>query len=531
MKPFSFLLLISFCFYQCSNPSPPASTNDNIESSSSAATSKKTSMTEVPLTKINRSDIHLKILTQRTAAFKEKFGTFHEHIPYAMFFNDQFYFIVAKGNWSEENWIGKEWNDQKRVPETIGSYKMGLVNENNDLIIPTEYDKIYTVGGVAPNLIEVELDGKLGAYDINGKQLLTAEFDAIYPYTNAKNAWVQVRKGDRFGWLSTSGVFSMDPESHYNKGLFKAQPVASLLTNWSFDSKKETLIPIFKAQVSPEQYQTELEGLLILPSYLYQLDLVPEFRTQWAPFSSGNGDTEAKIQTARKTGNNQTIVSAFQQYFADPRGYFEEQSDVITLDQNMKKIDKISIKKSELQGPCSDDIRFRFIDDNILEVATMQTTNHPVYTMMTSYEYHAIGQDGRITPIEIEGLYKFTQMIKISDFYFKGCFSRHLTDEEIAAQNEDDYINFATSEHLSIEDLDVMRNEIYARHGYRFKSQKWQDYFGKNPWYKAQFDNVDDQLSEIEKHNITAILNQKKKMEGNEAEFVNTTYVTFVVAG
>ena len=89
----------------------------------------------------------------------------------------------------------------------------------------------------------------------------------------------------------------------------------------------------------------------------------------------------------------------------------------------------------------------------------------------------------------------------------------------------------AKSEHLTIEDLDLMRNEIYAIHGYTFKSKKWQDYFGKQAWYKAQFDNVDDQLTEIEKHNITVILNQKKKMKGNEATFTKTSYEPYNAAG
>ncbi|MFY0602126.1 MAG: YARHG domain-containing protein [Cyclobacteriaceae bacterium] len=56
------------------------------------------------------------------------------------------------------------------------------------------------------------------------------------------------------------------------------------------------------------------------------------------------------------------------------------------------------------------------------------------------------------------------------------------------------------------EDLDIMRNEIFADHGYIFKTEKWVKYFSKQPWYTPSFDNVDSKLSMIEKINIKTIL-------------------------
>lgn len=524
------LLLISFYFYQCASTETSQEAPFQTTSADSIQFSKENTAPTIKLVETQRSNINLKTIAARTAAFEKQFGAFHQHIPYTMFINNQLYFIVATGDWKEDNWRD---SNQNAAPK--GSYKVGLVNELNETIIPIKYDKIYNMGGVAPNLMEVEVDGKLGAYDIVGNELLKAEFDGIYPCNNVKNAWVQVRKGDLFGWLRTSGEVSLDTMSHYNKALFKAQSVANLLTNWSFDSNSETLIPIFKTQRTfQKDSRVQQEALLVLPSYLYQLGLVPEFRTEWSPFvrnGPGNGETTATIETARKTGNNQTVISAFKQYIADPRGYYEERNDIITVNEKMEKIDVLSIEHYGIQGPCSPDIRFRFIDDNTLEVMMIKAAHHPTYTMMTTYTYHHISANGKISSIDVKGLYPFTRILKITDFYFKGCFSRDLTEEERATVKEDDYLNFANLEHLTIDDLDVMRNEIYAAHGYIFTKKKWQDYFAKQAWYTPQFKNVDDQLSEIEKHNIRAILNQKKKMEGHEAEFINTTYGVFVAAG
>jgi hypothetical protein len=52
--------------------------------------------------------------------------------------------------------------------------------------------------------------------------------------------------------------------------------------------------------------------------------------------------------------------------------------------------------------------------------------------------------------------------------------------------------------------LRIARNEIFARHGYRFKSDL-KYYFACKPWYQASRDNVNGQLSDLEKQNIELI--------------------------
>lgn len=54
-------------------------------------------------------------------------------------------------------------------------------------------------------------------------------------------------------------------------------------------------------------------------------------------------------------------------------------------------------------------------------------------------------------------------------------------------------------------ELKVMRNEIFARHGYRFKTKSMQDYFEKLDWYSPEFDDVNDRLTELEKLNVKLI--------------------------
>jgi hypothetical protein len=55
------------------------------------------------------------------------------------------------------------------------------------------------------------------------------------------------------------------------------------------------------------------------------------------------------------------------------------------------------------------------------------------------------------------------------------------------------------------EDLRVLRNEIYARHGRVFKDAELQKYFVAQAWYKPNPDFKDDQLNEIEIKNLAKI--------------------------
>ncbi len=58
---------------------------------------------------------------------------------------------------------------------------------------------------------------------------------------------------------------------------------------------------------------------------------------------------------------------------------------------------------------------------------------------------------------------------------------------------------------LFAEDLRVLRNEVYARHGRIFKDAKLQKYFESQSWYKPNPDFKDDQLGQIEVANLAKI--------------------------
>ena len=70
---------------------------------------------------------------------------------------------------------------------------------------------------------------------------------------------------------------------------------------------------------------------------------------------------------------------------------------------------------------------------------------------------------------------------------------------------------------LTADQLALARNEIYARYGYIFKTQKYADYFSAQSWYKPNPNyTVDDSvLNSFEKENITLIQQLENGAENN----------------
>lgn len=86
-----------------------------------------------------------------------------------------------------------------------------------------------------------------------------------------------------------------------------------------------------------------------------------------------------------------------------------------------------------------------------------------------------------------------------------------------------DYILLASDEEpYTEEDLEQMglsewecriaRNEIYARYGKIFQDEELQAYFEQMYWYHPREDFSEDELTDIEKHNLEVIVSYEKKM-------------------
>lgn len=71
---------------------------------------------------------------------------------------------------------------------------------------------------------------------------------------------------------------------------------------------------------------------------------------------------------------------------------------------------------------------------------------------------------------------------------------------------------------LSKADIFILRNSIFARHGFAFRDKQLRMYFEEFDWYMPVFGDVKDELTEIEKQNIVLLL----RYEQNAEEYYDT---------
>ncbi len=69
----------------------------------------------------------------------------------------------------------------------------------------------------------------------------------------------------------------------------------------------------------------------------------------------------------------------------------------------------------------------------------------------------------------------------------------------------------------SLGELRIMRNEIFARHGYKFKTEEMSKYFTKQKWYEPKYDDVTSRLTEIEIANIKMIKQYEDDLKKNKS--------------
>src|SRR5262249_16907591 len=82
---------------------------------------------------------------------------------------------------------------------------------------------------------------------------------------------------------------------------------------------------------------------------------------------------------------------------------------------------------------------------------------------------------------------------------------------------ENKLISEAMLRGLSLHELRLLRNEVYARHGRIFKTLWIQQYFGLQPWYDPKEDFKDEELTGPDKTNVETIVAYENKLHNSIA--------------
>ena len=88
-------------------------------------------------------------------------------------------------------------------------------------------------------------------------------------------------------------------------------------------------------------------------------------------------------------------------------------------------------------------------------------------------------------------------------------FERYLEQQPVSEQLSNCLLTTTYLARFSKDQLRLMRNEILARHGWKFQSKDLQEYFGSQSWYKPGSDNNAIKLHVIEQLNIQLIKSEE----------------------
>ena len=245
--------------------------------------------------------------------------------------------------------------------------------------------------------------------------------------------------------------------------------------------------------MSPYEHPADVDGIIIYPSYVSDFGIT-EIAHPWVDAGRGMGMQYTSVKFEKVETISEKffgLIAFFIESGADARDYHSAQNDLLVVDKDFHVADHVPsiTDDSGYQDPCGEaSSSCKSIAPGLFE----SQNGHGIYT------YHEVATDGKVHELKSNREYNFTKFVLIDERYFSRC-----EYDNIPYDSDSKNGNLIVTDGV---DLDVMRNEIFAEYGFKFKSPKWKAYFEAKPWYKPQHDNVDHLLTEKDKANIKFIL-------------------------
>ena len=386
----------------------------------------------------------------------------------------------------------------------------GITNAEGRFIIPAKFDFIILPDETYAGMVEVCKNGKFGLYSFpEGKEILPPEYDEFYPVFDER-ILAYYKKGDSYGIVKKNKSDSDSEFKDYSISPFEN----GTITKWDFSFPSQPVLISENKEEEVEFYympsfMKNFFDNLILEGYLYsEVDYMPDIDLS----ITGNIKANNKKYYFAKILIDSNPWSPDVNYFVCGANLCEKFYEGTT--NNYSRV-------MGVEGV----FEFKILDNGIFRIKNsvdgfngLANKSYPKTTLDAYYYYHII--DGKVEELKPNRFFAFTKYENITSEFFQGFF----LGEDVELE---DYIGVIVFRHLSIKDLDVMRNEIFADYGYKFKTEQWQNFFGQLDWYKPKFDNVDAKLNAIEKANIQLILQEKSKIKKDEAKYLqkDTAYI------
>jgi hypothetical protein len=424
---------------------------------------------------------------------EEKFDTL---VWYAQY-NGKVYFYAVQGEWNEAALY-----PQSNVPKP--EYKMGLIDETGNEIIPIAFEMIGTLGMYTDDAVEVKSSYGYGYLTLSGDTLVSPEYQQIIPYPEA-DIWI----------VQNEGVYGfVDDRKQYTEGFLNAN-VKHYVEDFAYLPSQVTINESNYTLCESPRNESAGSGNFISPSFWVAAQLTEPIQFGLATTASDapiGGWTEyIEFSTFFQSISDGfgVIVTNFKERYLEGREEFYQHNNLLFTDagQNIVSTEEVSGESVEVTK----------ISESTIQVTV---TKSPAYYWepgadgelfnSRSFLFYRAEESG-ISALESRRTHKETEFVKLDESYINGDFKVY---SEASGQWES-YTSLPTPE------LEYMRNEILAEYGSIFKDENVKNQFSDMPWYSPQYENESDfaeALSEIDKHNLAflaKVLSERKVPEGD----------------
>lgn len=289
--------------------------------------------------------------------------------------------------------------------------------------------------------------------------------------------------GDSDSHVEISGFLNMDESEFLDKTGYKKTDDGCY---------PATDIPIFMAQDGKVTY-VDLLGTFLDEDdkykNLYIAGLQPGMK--YKEGADGLADYE-KLSDSPTTGNNRAVYTDKKEDCLLMIGYDPDSKKISTITLTVSSKDDIELIKNGGEGADN--------TENTETGSTSEDTESSSATSETDDTQDYSDSDTDANTDDSESMHQQI-MDESGEFVF--------TDSNKVVEDSGDI------EQLSDEELRIAINEIYARHGYHFKSADLQDYFNSCRWYEdygiTDQSEINDELNKYEKENLANLTAERDR--------------------
>lgn len=452
--------------------------------------------------------------------------------------------------WIDEGYIPKKESLDKELEKIISSCKsyitMGMkkgiefLNEN-EINTLKEYEKLdenelvrtleneYITLSIYSDVLNIFLHKVIATKDININHLPENSKDAIKEVRKYASMAVQKIKGSM-----KQKTRSLSPlESHYLKSLKNLnydELYRKMDKEYRFLCNKENVKYINGYGFGEESINEYISSIILKEiideKFKKLLDGAIRFVIN-GEFGAVNFSDFINYLIIKKLNINEEVLRSFNQYIEDN---FKELRDNDLVKKQIKQSDYIDIEEyiyiiensdMDKQAELKEDLNItkrvqQYRNDNKRSKILKKLVFGGAIISILLFVVIIVSQKDDVmnSQAEVGSIYDKEDSNKEFSSEFKNTYFKN--DNYIIEDSDRRYLSENELSSFSKSELALIRNEIFARHGYMFNDEPYKTYFNSKSWYHPNPDIKGDtqEFNDIEKENINLI----KKLEKNIIE-------------